>query len=179
MDTVTYTIIHFNEDNRKVIESIYNECNSIIQRDLNLNLHLEYQSCEKPPILEVDENNDGIYDLRKTSQSDITLRDWGKQQASFKGSTIILNPETRSGVSAVGSYWKPVKDILVVGLYNITSIKNPTNAMHCFLHEIGHSLGAKHTTNDLDSIMCYGKIETYDYHQKSIEEIHNMKTLYK
>jgi hypothetical protein len=173
---IKYTVICFNEENKKLVESNYAECYNIIKRDLKWSLRLDYKIMDKPDILKIDENNDGIYDLRKTSESDIALRNWGIEQiklGNIPKSSIIMNPETRSGVSGVGTYWKPSLDLLIVGCFG-----NKNNILHCFLHEIGHSLGAKHTSNNLDSIMCYGKIETYEYHKSSIEQIINCKNKY-
>ena len=181
MQCVKYTVVCFDNEIKKLVESQYDVSRDIIKRDLNLDFKLEYKMMEKPDILKIDEDNDGIYDLRKTTESDKALRSWGMDLAKsgvLKDSNIIMNPESRSGVSAIGTYWKPNHDILVVGCFNKSVDNKPEGILHCFLHEIGHSLGAQHTSNDLDSIMCYGKIETYDYHQKSIDEINSIKKKY-
>ena len=176
MKPVEYTVICFNDSIKELIQHVFPRCHEIVERDLDLDLKLSYKLMDIPNLLKIDEDHDGIYDLRKTSQSDIELRNWGLnlcKTGDLSGSNIIMNPETRSGVSSTGTHWKNKNEVLVVGCFNISVENNPDKVIHCFLHEVGHSLGAKHTSNDLDSIMCYGRIDTLDYHQISIEQIKN------
>lgn len=178
MTEIKYTVIYFDAESRESVEAITTECKRIVCRDLGFNLVINYKQMNRPDVLLIDEDNDGVYDLRKTTKSDELLRQWGLEQCkngTLEGSIIVMNPESRSGVSGVGTMWKKGHDILVVGCFKATAETARNKVMHCFLHEIGHSLGAKHTSNDLDSIMCYGKIETYDYHETSINEIHECK----
>lgn len=174
---LNWNCVYFDEEAKEFLQRLFEPSIEILKRDLkvdvdfNLQLHPTIPEClqkDTPNNPEDDDEIDEGKSILNTKLDDELLK-WGNQ--TFEESTVIFNPLTKSGVAGLGTYHRD--GCCVVGYYKYENNpeKKLERTLHIFLHEIGHSIGAEHTDNTLDSIMCYGYVDTLDYAEKSQKEI--------
>ena len=170
MKDLEYIGIYFVDENRRFLEyNIIGESYEIIYRDLDIRLNITFEEYPLPEFLAYDDTPD-IPDPNKKQGSNKLLYAWAKE-LDMNNPRFVFNPIGNSGTAGTGSIHGN-KCIAVVGvdMYKKNEDVRENQVLHCLLHEFGHTLGAKHT--DIDSIMCYGNIENYEYAEDSIREIY-------